>query len=30
MLGYEPKTNVREGLSNFIAWLRSAKLMPEL
>jgi UDP-glucuronate 4-epimerase len=30
LLGYEPKTNVREGLANFIAWLRDARLMPEL
>ena len=30
LLGYEPKTNVRAGLAHFIAWLREAKLMPEL
>ena len=30
LLGYEPKTNVKQGLSNFIDWLRATKLMKEL
>lgn len=30
LLGYEPKTRVPEGLKNFIDWLRTTKLMPEL
>src|SRR5688572_10514041 len=30
MLGYEPKVNVEEGLTRFVAWLRAESLLPPL